>query len=91
MVVALPFTGVKVPFTSDVARVRLAMAGLAGQGTRNETGSDLACRTRRFLESLDEFLQRQAGRSSPLTVVLFTAGLAAPAPRCADRARARDV
>ena len=78
MVAALPFTGVKLPFTSDVARVRLAMAGLAGQGTRNETGSDLACRTRRFLESLDEFLQRQAGRSSPLTVVLFTAGLAAP-------------
>ena len=78
MVVALPFGGVKVPFTSDAARVRRAMDGLSGQGPRDETGSDLACRTRRFLEALDGFLQGQAGRSSPLTVVLFTAGLAAP-------------
>lgn len=78
MVVALPFAGVKVPFTSDTARIRLAVAGLAAQGNRNETGSDLACRTRRFLESLDGFLHNQAGRSSPLTVIVFTAGLAAP-------------
>ncbi|OFW25606.1 MAG: hypothetical protein A3G21_05580 [Acidobacteria bacterium RIFCSPLOWO2_12_FULL_66_21] len=78
MVVALPYAGVKVPFTSDTARIRLAVAGLSAQGTRNETGSDLACRTRQFLESLDGFLHHHAGRSSPLTVVLFTAGLAAP-------------
>src|SRR4029079_7500001 len=48
------------------------------QGRRNETGSDLACRTRRFLEALDGFLQLHGGRSTPLTLVLFTAGLAAP-------------
>jgi hypothetical protein len=78
MVVALPYGGVKVPFTSDVARIRRAMDGLSGQGVRTETGSDLACRTRRFLEALDGFLESQGARSSPLTVVLFTAGLAAP-------------
>jgi hypothetical protein len=78
MIVALPFGGVKVPFTSETARIRLAMDGVSGQGSSNETGSELACRTRRFLESLDGFLQDQAGRWSPLTVVLFTAGLAAP-------------
>jgi hypothetical protein len=78
MVVALPFAGVKVSFTSDTARIRLAMEKLAGQGVRHESGSDLACRTRRFLDAFDEFLQGQAGRSSPLTIVLFTAGLAAP-------------
>jgi hypothetical protein len=78
MVVALPFGGVKAAFTSDTGRIRRAMDGVSGQGSRNETGSDLACRTRRFLESLDGFLQDQAGRFSPLTVVLFTAGLAAP-------------
>jgi len=78
MVVALPFGGVKVPFTSETARIRLAMEGVSGQGSRDETGSDLACRTRRFLESLDGFLQAHAGRFSPLTVVLFTAGLAGP-------------
>lgn len=78
MVVALPFGGVKVRLTSEPARIRLAMAGVSGQGSRNETGSELACRTRRFLESLDGFLQDQADRGTPLTLVLFTAGLAAP-------------
>ncbi|HEX9368047.1 MAG TPA: hypothetical protein VF921_15560 [Vicinamibacterales bacterium] len=78
MVVALPYGGVKVPFTSDTMRIRLAMAAVTSQGSRNETGSELACRTARFLESLEAFLQAQPGRGSPLTVVLFTAGLAAP-------------
>ena len=78
MVVALPFAGVMAPFTSDATRIRLAMERLAGQGARSESGSDLACRTRRFLDALDGFLRGQAGRSSPLTVVLLTAGLAAP-------------
>jgi len=77
-VIVLPYTGVKVAFTADTARIRRAMDGVAGQGTRAETGSDMACRTRRFLEALDGFLHSQTGRSSPLTVVLFTAGLAAP-------------
>jgi len=78
MVVALPFGGVKTPFTSDRERIRRAMTDVAGQGTRTESGSDLACRTRRFLETLDGLLQSQAGRSSPLAAILFTAGLAAP-------------
>lgn len=78
MIAALPFGGVKLPFTSDHARIRLAMAGLSGRGSRNETGSELACRTRQFLESLDGFLPDRAGAGSPLTVVLFTAGMAAP-------------
>ncbi len=78
MVVALPFGGTLVPFTPEPARIRLAMTRLSGQGSRSETGSELACRTRRFLESLDGFLQSQTRRSSPLTVILFTAGLAGP-------------
>ncbi len=78
MVLALPTGGVRAPFTGDLARIREAVAGLSGQGSRTESGSDLAFRTRRFLEALDGFLGTQAGRSTPLTVVLFTAGLAAP-------------
>jgi hypothetical protein len=77
-VAALPFGGPPLPFTSDPTRVRLAMNALAGQGSRGETGSELACRTRRFLESLDAFLETQAGRPTPLTVIVLTAGLAAP-------------
>lgn len=78
MILALPHGGVRVPFTTDAARIRQALAGLSGQGNRNESGSELAFRTRRFLESLAAFLKSQAGRATPLTVVLFTAGLAAP-------------
>jgi hypothetical protein len=78
MVAALPFGGVTAAFTADTARIRAAMGAFTAQGTRRETGSDMACRTRRFLESLDGFLNAYAGRPAPLTVALFTAGLAAP-------------
>jgi hypothetical protein len=78
MVAALPFGGVKVPFTSDKIAIRQALTRVAGQRARTETGSALACRTRRFLESLEGFLREQGTRESPLTLVLFTAGLAAP-------------
>lgn len=78
MVAALPFGGVKVPYTSEPARIRRAMDGITGQGSSSETGSELACRTRRFLETLDSFLMEQPIGATPATVVLFTAGMAAP-------------
>jgi hypothetical protein len=51
---------------------------VTGQAARAETGSDLACRTRRFLETLETFLPEHAAGTQPTTVVVFTAGLAAP-------------
>jgi hypothetical protein len=78
MLAALPFGGVRVPFTSDGARIRRGIEGVTGQGSRGETGSDLACRTRRFLETLETFLPEHAAGTQPTTVVVFTAGLAAP-------------
>jgi len=78
MLVALPFGGVIVPFTSDTARIRLAADRVTGQKARSETGSDLACRTRRFLESLEGLLKGQGVQNSPETLILFTGGLAAP-------------
>ncbi len=78
MVIALPFGGVIVPFTSDTARIRLAMGRVSAQGARSESGSDLACRTRRFLESVDAFFRNQGLQTAPQTVILFTAGMAAP-------------
>jgi len=78
MIVALPFGGVVLPFTSQPARIRVALQRIAGQGNRSETGSELACRTRRFLESFDHFLRTQPPAGSPLTLVLFTGGMAAP-------------
>ena len=78
LLAALPFGGVKVPFTSDGARIRRGIDGVTGQGSRGETGSDLACRTRRFLETLETFLPQHAAAAQPTTLVVFTAGLAAP-------------
>jgi VWFA-related protein len=78
MVAALPFGGIITPFTSDTARIRLATGRVAGQGARGETGSDLACRTRRFLESLEGMLRTYGTQRTPQTLILFTSGLAAP-------------
>ncbi len=78
MVVALPFGGVIVPFTSDIARIRLATGRISAQGSSAELGSDLACRTRRFLESLQGFLEVQATQAAPQTLIVFTAGMGAP-------------
>jgi hypothetical protein len=78
MIAALPFGGVIVPFTSDVARIRLAAGRVTGQGSTAESGSDFACRTRRFLESLQSLLERIPTQTTPHTLILFTAGLAAP-------------
>lgn len=78
MLAALPFGGVIVPLTTDGARVRRGIDRVAGQGSRGETGSDLACRTRRFLESLEPFVIEHGSAEQPTTLVVFTAGLAAP-------------
>ena len=78
MVAALPFGGVMVPFTSDTTRIRLAAGRVAGQGSRGESGSALACRTRDFLGSLEGLLRGRGALDSPQTLVVFTAGLAGP-------------
>jgi hypothetical protein len=78
MVAALPFGGVRIQFTNEPARVRRAVEGIAGQASSSETGSELACRTRRFLESLEGFLKEHRAELRPFTVVVFTAGMAAP-------------
>lgn len=78
MVAALPFGGVRLPFTNDGARIRRSIDGIGGQASSNETGSELACRTRRFLESLDPFLREHGSDRQPSIVLIFTAGLAAP-------------
>ena len=78
MVAALPFGGVMIPFTSDTTRIRLAAGRVTGQGSRAESGSALACRTRRFLESLEGLLRDRGTLDSPQTLVVFTAGLAGP-------------
>lgn len=78
LLVTMPYGGVKVPFTEDHGRVMSAIASLSGQRAQNESGSEMACRTRRLLQSLSGFLETLGGDDTPATVVFFTSGLAGP-------------
>ena len=77
--VTMPYGGVKVPLTTDHGRVRTALMRIVGQATGQETGSDIACRTRRTLETLWAYLDTQLGiRETPVTIMFITGGLAGP-------------
>ena len=78
LLVNIPYGGVRVPFTSDHTRIRTALTTFAGQRPQTETGSEMACRTRRVLESLTAVLDTTARGDTPTTVIFFTAGLAGP-------------
>jgi hypothetical protein len=74
----VPYGGVKVPLTSDHSRVRTALSQLVGQAPANESGSALACRTRRTLESLTGYFNSVGARDAPTVVMMVSAGLAGP-------------
>jgi hypothetical protein len=76
--VTMPYGGVKVPLTTDRTRVLLSMSRTTGQASRSETGSEMACRTRRILETLTGFLESFGVAEGPTTVLFFTVGLAGP-------------
>jgi hypothetical protein len=77
-VVTMPYGGIKVPLTNDHARIRNAMNALVGQAPATQSGSDLACRSRRTLESLVTYLDTLGVRQDQVTVLFITAALAAP-------------
>ena len=76
--VTLPLGGTRVPLTADHSRVRTAMSQLVGHASPNQTGSDLACRTRRTLESLVTYLDGLGTRAEPMSIMFVTAALAGP-------------
>src|SRR5436190_748864 len=86
----MPYGGVKVPFTTDHARVKRAIATTTGQRPQNETGSEMACRTRRVLEATASFLDLLKFAEGPTSVIFFTGGMARPRWR-ASRARPRPI
>lgn len=77
-VVGMPYGGVPVRSSNDHRRVQQAIDLLIGQRSGDESGSDMACRTRLVLESVETLLKSFERRTVPTTVVMFTAGLAAP-------------
>ncbi len=76
--VTMPYGGVEVPLTLDHARIRASLSNIIGHAAANETGSELACRSRRTLESLVGLLDTFAANDEPKTVIFVSAGLAAP-------------
>lgn len=76
--VTMPYGGVRVPFTREHARVASAFSKIVGQAPASETGSELACRTGRTLESLISFLEKIGVRDEPATMLFVSAALAAP-------------
>ena len=74
----VPYGGMKVAPTTDHSRISAAITRIVGNAPEAQTGSELACRTRRTLEALLGHLQSLGYRESPATIVFFTAGLAGP-------------
>jgi hypothetical protein len=77
-VVTLPYGGMKSDFTSDRTRLLTALGPITGRAPQNESASDAGCRTRSTLVSLAGTLESLSNAESPVTVVLFTAGLTPP-------------
>jgi VWFA-related protein len=76
--VTVPYGGLKVDFTSEHERINNALMRIVGQSPQGETGSELACRTRRTLESLSGLLGSLGGGVGPTTVLFVSSGLAGP-------------
>jgi hypothetical protein len=78
LVLTMPFGSVKIPFTTDHVRVKRFISAFTGQRPQNETGSEMACRTRRVLEATAGFLGLLGFAQGPTAVVFFTGGMAGP-------------
>ena len=76
--VTMPYGGVKVPFTTEHARVQTELSKIVGRAPAEQTGSGLACESRRTLESLTGYLDTLGIREEPATIMFITAALAAP-------------
>ena len=76
--VTMPYGGFRVQPTNDLARVRAELAKVGGQGSSNETGSEMACRTRRTLESLVGLVSGFSTPEAPTNVLFVTSGMAGP-------------
>ena len=74
----IPYGGLKMDFTAEHERIDVELSKLVGQAPQTETGSELACRTRRSLESLTGLLDSMRGGEGPTTVLFFSSRLAGP-------------
>lgn len=76
--VTMPYGGFKVNLTNDYDRVRGELAKIVGQRPATETGSDMACRTRRTLDSLVGLLSGLRASEGATHVLFVTSAMAGP-------------
>jgi hypothetical protein len=76
--VTMPYGGTRVSLTTEQEAVRASLAGIIGQAPPTETADDMACRSRRTLDSLRGLFDGFAGSASPVTVAFFSASLVGP-------------
>jgi len=76
--VTMPYGGFRVQPTNDLAKVRAELAKVGGQGSSNESGSEMACRTRRTLESLVGLVTGLSATEAPTNILFVTSGMAGP-------------
>ena len=76
--VTMPYGGTRVSLTTEQEAVRASLAAVIGQAPRNETPDDMACRSRRTLDSLRGLFEGFIGSPTPVTVAFFSASMAGP-------------
>jgi VWFA-related protein len=76
--VTMPYGGFRVQPSNDLAKVRAELAKVGGQGSSNESGSEMACRTRRTLESLVGLVSGLGATDAPTNILFVTSGMAGP-------------
>jgi hypothetical protein len=76
--VTMPYGGTRVNLTAEQEAVRASLAGIVGQGSRSETAEEMACRSRRTLDSLRGLLEGFINSPFPVTVAFFSASMVGP-------------
>jgi hypothetical protein len=76
--VTMPYGGTRVSLTTEQEAVRASLATIVGQAPASETPDDMACRSRRTLDSLRGLFEGFIGSPLPVTVAFFSASMAGP-------------
>ena len=73
----------------DATKVKMAVDGLAGRATPNESAMDAQCRTTRVLAAVGTILGMTGG--APTTVVVFAGGLTPPQNKTIQMGASNDI
>jgi hypothetical protein len=76
--VTMPYGGTRVSLTTEQEAVRASLASIVGQAPANETPDDMACRSRRTVDSLRGLFEGFIGSPVPVTVAFFSASMVGP-------------